>query len=56
MEATNEEELKKLDERLAEAEKIESESEVSDAWKARANYLEIRYVFCSSVTFLVYMK
>ena len=53
MEATNEEELKKLDERLAEAEKIESES---DAWKARANYLEIRYVFCSSVTFLVYMK
>jgi len=39
MEAANEEELKKLDERLAEAEKIEGESEISDALKARANYL-----------------
>ena len=39
MEKANEEELKKLDERLAEAEKIEGESEISDALKARANYL-----------------
>lgn len=39
MEKENEEELKKLDDRLAEAEKIEGESEISDALKARANYL-----------------
>ncbi|KAF8163849.1 26S proteasome subunit RPN7-domain-containing protein [Crassisporium funariophilum] len=39
MEKENEEELKRLDERLAEAEKIEGESEISDALKARANYL-----------------
>ena len=39
MEAANEEELKKLDEWLAEAEKIDSESEISGALKARANYL-----------------
>jgi 26S proteasome regulatory subunit N7 len=39
MEKDNEEELKKLDDRLAEAEKIEGESEISDALKARANYL-----------------
>ncbi|KAF8967233.1 26S proteasome subunit RPN7-domain-containing protein [Flammula alnicola] len=39
MEKANEEELKKLDERLAEAEKTEGESEISDALKARANYL-----------------
>jgi 26S proteasome regulatory subunit N7 len=50
MEAANEEELKKLDERLAEAEKIEGESEISDALKARANYLtrigdEVRFLF-----------
>ena len=50
MEAANEEELKKLDERLAEAEKIEGESEISDALKARANYLtrigdKVRFLF-----------
>lgn len=39
MEKSNEEELAKLDERLADAEKIEGESEISDALKARANYL-----------------
>ena len=59
MEAANEEELKKLDERLVEAEKIEGESEISDALKARANYLtrigdEVR--FFPSISLLVYMK
>lgn len=39
MEKANKEELDKLDERLAEAEKTEGESEISDALKARANYL-----------------
>ncbi|KAF8056690.1 26S proteasome subunit RPN7-domain-containing protein [Lyophyllum atratum] len=39
MEKANVEELQKLDERLAEAEKTEGESEISDALKARANYL-----------------
>jgi hypothetical protein len=39
MEKANEEELKRLDERLADAEKTEGESEISDALKARANYL-----------------
>lgn len=39
MEKTNTEELEKLDQRLAEAEKTEGESEISDALKARANYL-----------------
>ena len=39
MEKDNAEELKKLDNRLEEAEKIEGESEISDALKARANYL-----------------
>ncbi|KAG8219201.1 26S proteasome subunit RPN7-domain-containing protein [Butyriboletus roseoflavus] len=39
MEKANEEELKKLDERLAEAEKTEGESEISDALKARADHL-----------------
>ena len=39
MAKANEEELKKLDERLEEAEKTEGESEISDALKARANYL-----------------
>jgi len=39
MEKDNEEELKNLDERLAEAEKQEGESEISDALKARANHL-----------------
>ncbi|KAG6915135.1 hypothetical protein DXG01_013099 [Tephrocybe rancida] len=34
----NEEELTKLDERLAEAEKIEGESEIGDALRGRANY------------------
>ncbi|KAF9501022.1 PCI-domain-containing protein [Pleurotus eryngii] len=39
MEKSNAEELQKLDERLAEAEKQEGESEISDALRARANYL-----------------
>lgn len=39
MEKANEEELTKLDERLQEAEKTEGEMEISDALKARANYL-----------------
>lgn len=39
MEKENEEELKKLDQRLADAEKTEGESEISDALKARANHL-----------------
>ncbi|KAG6831476.1 hypothetical protein H0H92_010385 [Tricholoma furcatifolium] len=38
MEKANEEELARLDERLAEAEKTEGETEISDALKARANY------------------
>lgn len=38
MEAVNAEELKKLDERLEEAEKTEGESEIADALRARANY------------------
>ncbi|KAI5997500.1 26S proteasome subunit RPN7-domain-containing protein [Pisolithus albus] len=39
MEKANEEQLKQLDERLAEAEKTEGESEISDALKERANHL-----------------
>jgi 26S proteasome regulatory subunit N7 len=39
LETSNVDELKILDERLAEAEKTEGESEISDALKARANYL-----------------
>jgi len=39
MEAANEEELKKLDEPLAEAQKIDGESEILDALKGRVNYL-----------------
>jgi len=39
MEKSNADELKRLDERLADAEKTEGESEISDALKARANYL-----------------
>ena len=39
MTKANEENLKRLDERLEEAEKTEGESEISDALKARANYL-----------------
>jgi 26S proteasome subunit RPN7 len=38
MEKENKEELEKLDERLAEAEKTEGESEISDALKAGVNY------------------
>jgi len=38
MEKANKEDLERLDERLAEAEKTEGESEISDALKARANY------------------
>jgi len=50
MKAANEEELKKPDERLAEVEKIENESEISDALKARANSLtkigdKVRFLF-----------
>jgi 26S proteasome regulatory subunit N7 len=39
METANKAELEKLDERMKEAEKTEGESEISDALKARANYL-----------------
>ncbi|TDL21465.1 PCI-domain-containing protein [Rickenella mellea] len=39
LEAANVEELKKVDERLAEAEKTEGETEIADALKARATYL-----------------
>ena len=39
MEKENEEELKRLEERLEEAEKTEGESEISDALRAKANYL-----------------
>lgn len=39
MEKANEEELKKLDLRLEEAEKTEGETEISDALRARATYL-----------------
>ena len=39
MTTANAEQLTKLDERLAEAEKTEGESEISDALKARANHL-----------------
>jgi len=39
MDKANAEQLTKLDERLAEAEKTEGESEISDALKARANHL-----------------
>ncbi|KAJ2921972.1 hypothetical protein H1R20_g15122, partial [Candolleomyces eurysporus] len=39
LESANEQELKRLDERLADAEKTEGETEISDALKAKANYL-----------------
>ncbi|KAJ8507309.1 hypothetical protein ONZ45_g10317 [Pleurotus djamor] len=39
LEKANSDELQKLDDRLAEAEKQEGESEISDALRARANYL-----------------
>jgi 26S proteasome regulatory subunit N7 len=39
MEKTNKEELDKLDEQLKDAQKTEGETEISDALKARANYL-----------------
>jgi 26S proteasome regulatory subunit N7 len=39
MTKANQEDLAKLDERIAEAEKVEGESEISDALRARANYL-----------------
>ncbi|KAJ3547629.1 hypothetical protein NMY22_g1574 [Coprinellus aureogranulatus] len=39
LEKANEEELKRLDERLEAAEKTEGETEISDTLKARANYL-----------------
>ncbi|KIO04261.1 hypothetical protein M404DRAFT_950755 [Pisolithus tinctorius Marx 270] len=39
MEKANEEQLKKLDECLAEAQKTEGESEISDTLKVRANHL-----------------
>jgi len=52
LESANTAELLKLDERLAEAEKTEGESEISDALKARANYLtkigdKVCLFFCS---------
>jgi 26S proteasome regulatory subunit N7 len=53
MEQTNKDELEKLDERLKEAETTEGESEISDALKARANYLtrigdKVRSLLCLS--------
>jgi hypothetical protein len=51
MESTNAQELTKLDERLAEAEKTEGEGEISDALKAKANYLtriQISFTFLKS--------
>lgn len=39
LESANEQELKRLDERLSDAEKTEGETEISDALKAKANYL-----------------
>ena len=39
MEKANQEEMQRLDERLEEAEKTEGESEISDALRAKANYL-----------------
>ena len=50
MEVENEGELKKLDEQMAEAENIEGKSAVSDALKARVNYLtrigdKVRFMF-----------
>src|ERR1700732_5250633 len=39
MEQSNKDELEKLDERSKDAEKTQRESEISDALKARANYL-----------------
>ena len=39
LEKKNEEELRKFDERLAEAEKTEGETEISDLLKAKATYL-----------------
>ncbi|EKM54947.1 uncharacterized protein PHACADRAFT_255184 [Phanerochaete carnosa HHB-10118-sp] len=38
LEKANKEELEKLDDRLSEAEKIEGESDIADALRARANY------------------
>ena len=38
LEQSQKEELEKLDERLAEAEKIEGESDIADALRARANH------------------
>lgn len=38
LEQANKEELEKLDERLAEAEKQEGESDIADALRARANH------------------
>jgi 26S proteasome regulatory subunit N7 len=38
LEAVNKDELAKLDERLAEAEKTEGESDIADALRARANH------------------
>lgn len=39
LEKANEEELRRLDERLVDAEKTEGETEIADALKARATYL-----------------
>lgn len=53
LEKSNDEELKRLDERLAAAEKTEGETEISDTLKARANYLtrigdKVRFLLCSA--------
>jgi 26S proteasome regulatory subunit N7 len=39
IESQNKEELQKIEERLAEAEKTEGESEIADALRAKATYL-----------------
>lgn len=57
LERANEDELKTLDERLAEAEKTEGEMEISDALKARALFLtrigdKVRFILYLSYSIL----
>ena len=52
MEKANKEELEKLDQRLAEAEKTEGESEISDALRAKANYFTRIGDKASSIDFI----
>ena len=52
VEKQNKEGLKKLNEQLAEAEKTEDESEISDALKARANYFVRKVRTCRDYGFL----